>query len=155
MRIDTLAVGRLKAGSGEQELVARYLDRAAAGGRAIGLTGFEVAEIPDGKTADLEAAALLVRLKPGSRRIVLDERGKTMPSKQFAGIIADWRDQGAPATAFLIGGPDGHGKAARDGADLLLSFGAMTWPHQLVRAMLAEQLYRAVTILTGHPYHRV
>ncbi len=154
MRIDILAVGRLKAGGGEQDFVARYLDRAAAGGRAIGLSGFKVAEIPDGKSADIEAAALLARLKRGSRRVVLDERGKTMPSEKFAEILGNWRDQGTPGTGFLIGGPDGHGAAARDGADLLLSFGAMTWPHQLVRAMLAEQLYRAVTILTGHPYHR-
>lgn len=154
MRIDILAVGRLKAGGGEHTLVERYLERARGGGRAIGLSGFAVGELPDGKSADWEADALLARMKPGSRRIVLDERGKTVSSETFAGLLADWRDQGAPATAFLIGGPDGHGKAARNGADLLLSFGAMTWPHQLVRAMLAEQLYRAVTILSGHPYHR-
>jgi 23S rRNA (pseudouridine1915-N3)-methyltransferase len=154
MRIDILAVGRLKAGSGEHDLVARYLERARAGGRAIGLAGFEVAEIPDGKSADAEAEALLARMKPGSRRVVLDERGKTMTSGKFAETLAGWRDQGVPATAFLIGGPDGHGKTARQGADFVLSFGAMTWPHQLVRAMVAEQLYRATTILTGHPYHR-
>jgi len=154
MRIDILAVGRLKARSGEQDLVARYLDRAGAGGRAVGLTGFDVSELADGKSSDAEAEALLARLKPGSRRVVLDERGRTISSETFAGILGDWRDQGATATAFLIGGADGHGAAARDGADLLLSFGAMTWPHQLVRAMLAEQLYRSVTILSGHPYHR-
>ncbi len=158
MRIDILAVGRLKAGGGEHDLVERYLERARAGGRAVGLTGFEVGEIADAKNVPnakgLEAEALLARMRPGSRRVVLDERGRTMPSARFAEIVGEWRDQGAPATAFLIGGPDGHGEAARAGADLLLSFGAMTWPHQLVRAMLAEQLYRAVTILTGHPYHR-
>jgi 23S rRNA (pseudouridine1915-N3)-methyltransferase len=154
MRIDILAVGRLKAGGGEHELVERYLERARAGGRAIGLTGFEVAEIADGKSADAEAAALLARVRPGARRVILDERGRTMASGVFAETLASWRDEGAPGATFLIGGPDGHGKAARDGADLTLCFGAMTWPHQLVRAMLAEQLYRAVTILTGHPYHR-
>ena len=93
-------------------------------------------------------------MTPGARRIVLDERGKTLTSEKFAERLASWRDEGAPAAALLIGGPDGHGTTARHGADLILSFGAMTWPHQLVRAMVAEQLYRAVTILTGHPYHR-
>lgn len=154
MRIDIYSVGRLKAGACEHDLVERYLKRARAGGRAIGLTGFEVTEIADGKSADAEADLLLARLRQGSKRIVLDERGTAISSERFANLLAAWRDAGLPATAFLIGGPDGHGRTAREGADLCLSFGAMTWPHQLVRAMLAEQLYRAVTILSGHPYHR-
>jgi 23S rRNA (pseudouridine1915-N3)-methyltransferase len=154
MRIDILAVGRLKARSGEHDLVERYLGRARAGGGAVGLTGFKVTEIAEDKNADAEAAVLLARVATGARRVVLDERGRSLTSKQFAETLAGWRDQGDPAVACLIGGADGHGRAARDSADLLLSFGALTWPHQLVRAMLAEQLYRAVTILTGHPYHR-
>ena len=154
MRIETLVIGRLKTGAPERDLVDRYLERARAGGRAVGLTGFDVVELPDGKNAEAEAEALIGRMTPGARRIVLDERGKSVTSEKFAQTLARWRDDGAPAAALLIGGPDGHGNAARDGADLILSFGAMTWPHQMVRAMLAEQLYRAVTILTGHPYHR-
>lgn len=154
MRIETLAIGRLKTGAPERDLVDRYLERARGGGRAVGLSGFDVIELPDGKSADSEAEALIGRMTAGARRIVLDERGRTISSERFARTLAGWRDDGAPAASLLIGGPDGHGAAARNGADLVLSFGAMTWPHQLVRAMLAEQLYRAVTIMTGHPYHR-
>jgi len=155
MRIEILSIGRLKAAAPERELIERYLDRARAGGRGIGLTGFEEIELADGKSADAEAEALLGRMASDARRVVLDERGKALTSEKFAETLATWRDEGAPATSVLIGGPDGHGKAARHNADLILSFGAMTWPHQLVRAMAAEQLYRAVTILAGHPYHRV
>lgn len=154
MRIEILAVGRLKAGAPERELIARYLDRAAAAGRPLGLTGFEMTELPDGRDAESEAAQLLARVPPGARRIVLDERGKALSSRDFAGLLATWRDAGAPATAILIGGADGHGASAREAADLVLSLGPMTWPHQLVRALIAEQLYRAVSILGGHPYHR-
>ena len=154
MRIEILSIGRLKAGAPERDLVDRYLERARAGGRGIGLTGFEAVELADGKSPDAEAATLLSRMTTGAKRIVLDERGKTVSSETFAETLAAWRDEGAPAASLLIGGPDGHGTAARRGADLVLSFGAMTWPHQLVRAMAAEQIYRTVTILTGHPYHR-
>ncbi|MEJ8569892.1 23S rRNA (pseudouridine(1915)-N(3))-methyltransferase RlmH [Microbaculum marinum] len=154
MRIEILSIGRLKAASPERDLVDRYLDRARAGGRAIGLSAFEVVEFGDGKSPEAEAETLLARVPAGAKRIVLDERGRNISSETFAQTLASWRDEGVPATSVLIGGPDGHGRAARTKADLILSFGAMTWPHQLVRAMAAEQLYRAVTILTGHPYHR-
>jgi 23S rRNA (pseudouridine1915-N3)-methyltransferase len=86
--------------------------------------------------------------------VALDERGKALPSEAFAAKIGDWRDRGAGDLAFLIGGADGHGDAVRARADFLLAFGPMTWPHMLVRGMLAEQLYRAQQILAGHPYHR-
>lgn len=154
MRIEIVAVGRLKSGGPERDLIDRYLGRARSGGKALGLTGFKIAEIPDGRSADAEADALVARIPAGGRCVLLDETGRACSSEAFAGTLGSWRDDGIPAAAFLIGGPDGHGKAARARADLTLSFGAMTWPHQFVRAMLAEQLYRAVTILSGHPYHR-
>lgn len=88
------------------------------------------------------------------RTVLLDERGDTPGSEEFAGILGRWRDEGVREARFLIGAADGHGEAARNGADLLIAFGAMTWPHLLVRAMLAEQLWRATSILAGHPYHR-
>ncbi|MBV1917775.1 MAG: 23S rRNA (pseudouridine(1915)-N(3))-methyltransferase RlmH [Sphingomonadaceae bacterium] len=88
------------------------------------------------------------------RTVLLDERGKTLPSQEFAALLGRWRDDGVRETRFLIGAADGHDKHAREEADLLLGFGAMTWPHLLARSMLAEQLWRATSILAGHPYHR-
>ena len=97
----------------------------------------------------------MLRDPPDGALVVLAESGLTLTSDAFAARLSRWRDQGTREAGFLIGGPDGLGReAAHDRADLVLAFGAMTWPHQLVRIMLAEQLYRAVTILTGHPYHR-
>jgi 23S rRNA (pseudouridine1915-N3)-methyltransferase len=89
-----------------------------------------------------------------SREVLLDERGRQLSSEEFAALLGRWRDEGVRETRFLIGAADGHGEAARSRADLLLAFGAMTWPHLMVRAMLAEQLWRATSILAGHPYHR-
>lgn len=88
------------------------------------------------------------------RTVLLDERGDQMPSEQFARILGRWRDTGVREARFLVGAADGHGDEARAGADLLIAFGAMTWPHLMARAMLAEQLWRATSILAGHPYHR-
>jgi 23S rRNA (pseudouridine1915-N3)-methyltransferase len=88
------------------------------------------------------------------REVLLDERGKLMSSEEFAALLSRWRDEGVREARFLIGAADGHGDAAREKADLLLGFGAMTWPHMLARAMLAEQLWRATSIIAGHPYHR-
>lgn len=101
-----------------------------------------------------EAELLLAAVPAGAIVVALDERGKALPSEAFAAKIGDWRDRGAGDLAFLIGGADGHGDAVRARADFLLAFGPMTWPHMLVRGMLAEQLYRAQQILAGHPYHR-
>ena len=92
-------------------------------------------------------------MPPGARTVVLDERGKSSDSRSFAATLGRWRDEGLRDAAFLIGGADGHDADLRRKADLLLSFGAMTWPHDLARAMIAEQLYRANCILSGHPYH--
>ncbi|MCB1502608.1 MAG: 23S rRNA (pseudouridine(1915)-N(3))-methyltransferase RlmH [Bauldia sp.] len=158
MKVTILAIGRLKAGP-ERELLERYLDRATRAGRSLSLT-FDVRELPESAARsaavrkDEEAAAILAALPPGAAVVVLDERGRTLDSRSFADRIAAWRDGGARDVAVAIGGADGLGAAMLDRADLRLAFGAMTWPHQIVRILLAEQLYRAVTILSGHPYHR-
>lgn len=159
MRIAIEAVGRVRAGP-ERDLIARYLDRARTTGRQVGLTGFEVNEVPESRAASAnarraaEAGKLGASLPPNARLAVLDERGKHLTSSQFAARIESWRDAAAPALAIVIGGPDGVDTALRDRADLVLSLSPLTWPHRLVRVMVAEQLYRATAILTGHPYHR-
>lgn len=108
---------------------------------------------PDALKAE-EGAQLLAAIPDGAVVLVLDERGQLLTSPEFAGRIGAWRDGGIADIAFLVGGADGHDETVRRRADLLLSFGRATWPHMLVRGMLAEQLYRAQQILAGHPYHR-
>ncbi len=158
MRIHIVAVGRMKRGA-ERDLAERYLTRAAAAGRALALTGFEVSEVPESRANSSparkseEARALAAAISDGIV-VALDERGRTPDSERFAKQLADWRDSGRPAASFVIGGADGLDPAFVAGADLALSLSALTWPHQLVRVLLAEQLYRATTILSGHPYHR-
>jgi 23S rRNA (pseudouridine1915-N3)-methyltransferase len=159
MRVGIVAVGRMKQGP-ERELAARYLERAVATGKALGLTGFAVSELTEsraGSTASRkaeEAKAMAAALPAGGVLVALDERGKTLGSEDFAQRLLRWRDDGKPALSFVIGGADGLDPAFVKAADLTLSFSPLTWPHQLVRIMLAEQLYRATTILSGHPYHR-
>ena len=159
MRVLIAAIGRMKQGP-ERELVARYLERAVGTGRPLGLTGFDVAETPESRGQTVrdrrsdEARALRAAAAPDGVVVALDEHGKSIGSEAFAKQIARWRDDGRPAASFLIGGPDGLDPALVKDADLTLSFSPLTWPHQLVRIMLAEQLYRATTILAGHPYHR-
>ena len=159
MRVALLAVGRMKQGP-ERELVARYLDRAVAAGKALGLTGFAVTELTESRSASTasrkseEAKALSAQLPAGGIVVALDELGNTIGSEDFAKRLARWRDDGKRAVSFVIGGADGLEPAFVKAADLTLSFSPLTWPHQLVRIMLAEQLYRATTILSGHPYHR-
>lgn len=159
MLIAVHAVGRMKAGP-EQELAARFFERLEKSGPAIGLEFAGVTEIAEGRAQSTderrrdEAARLRAQLAKGAALILLDERGKNLSSAEFAKRIADLRDGGRRAAAFVIGGPDGFDPAFRGEAELLVSFGQLTWPHQLVRVMLAEQLYRATTILSGHPYHR-
>jgi 23S rRNA (pseudouridine1915-N3)-methyltransferase len=152
-------IGRLKAGP-ERDLAVRYLDRAAASARGVGLTGVDQRELdesrarrPDDRKAE-EARALRAVLPPGARLVLLDERGTSIASEAFAADVGRARDAGAPAYVLAIGGPDGFDPALRSEASLVLAFGAMTWPHQLARIMAAEQVYRAITILAGHPYHR-
>lgn len=158
MRLAIHAIGRMKQGP-ERELVGRYLDRAATQGRPLGLTGFDVHEAPESRAASAaarksEEARALAGASGDTLLVALDERGRSMGSEALAQLIARWRDDGRPAAAFLIGGADGLDRGLVARAELALSFSPLTWPHQLVRIMLAEQLYRATTILAGHPYHR-
>lgn len=156
MKVHLCAVGRLRAGP-ERALVDEYLDRFGKTGRALGLGPATVVEVEDKKNLGMKAEAeLLARAIPaGAVLMVLDERGKMLTSPEFAGALAGWRDAGRQDLALVIGGADGIDPALRARADMAISFGAMVWPHMLVRVMLAEQLYRASTILAGLPYHRV
>lgn len=141
-------------------MAARYLERAVAAARGVGLTGVEMREIAESRARRVderragEALEIAALVPAGARLVLLDEVGKAIDSEAFAADIGRARDSGAPALAIVIGGPDGLDPALRAKAQMVLAFGAMTWPHQLVRIMAAEQIYRAVTILAGHPYHR-
>ena len=156
MRLHLCAVGRLRAGP-ERALVDDYLQRLDRTGRPLGLGPVTEHEVEDRRGGGMAAeGALLARAIPeGAALCVLDERGKTLSSPEFAQALAQWRDGGRQDAAFVIGGADGIDPALRARADLAISFGRMVWPHMLVRVMLAEQLYRAATILSGSPYHRV
>ena len=157
MRLKILAIGRLKAGP-ERTLYDRYAERIDAAGKGVGLT-LALRELPESRAGSAaqriaeETTALFAELDEGPL-VVLDGAGKSLTSVAFADRLGRWRDEAARDAAFVIGGPDGLSRGLLDRADLVLAFGAMTWPHQLARIMLAEQLYRAVTILAGHPYHR-
>ena len=155
MRVHLCAVGRLRDGP-ERALVEDYRTRFDRTGRPLGLGPLTEHEVEDRKGGGMAAeAALLERSVPaGALVCVLDERGKLMSSPDFADQLARWRDGGRQDVAFVIGGADGLAPALRDRADAALSFGRMVWPHMLVRVMLAEQLYRAASILAGAPYHR-
>ncbi len=155
MRVHLCAVGRMRAGP-ERQLVDDYMTRFDRSGRALGLGPLSEHEVEDKRGGGMEAEAeLLTRAVPGGALLaVLDERGRVLSSPDFADQLAKWRDAGRQDVAFVIGGADGIAPDLRNRADFALSFGAMVWPHMLVRVMLAEQLYRAATILGGGPYHR-
>ena len=155
MRLHLCAVGRLRAGP-ERALIDDYLKRLDRTGRPLGLGPVAEHEVDDRKGGGMAAEALLLaRACPaGARRVVLDERGEALSSPELAARLARWRDEGVQDLALLIGGADGLAPELRAGADASLSLGRMVWPHALVRVMLAEQLYRAATILAGSPYHR-
>lgn len=158
MEMTIAAIGRMKAGP-ERELAGRYVDRVNKTGRRLGLS-LAVREFPESRAAsaatrkDQEAAVLLAALPPGAVLVALDETGRNLDSRTFAGQLARWRDDGIHELVFAIGGADGLAPALLATATLRLALGTMTWPHQMIRLMLAEQAYRAVTILSGHPYHR-
>jgi 23S rRNA (pseudouridine1915-N3)-methyltransferase len=158
MKVTIAAVGRLKAGA-ERDLVERYHDRAVAAGRRIGLS-FTIRELTEsragspGERKAQEAAQILGLTPAGAVLVALDEAGKPQTSTDFAETIGRWRDGGTENLVFAIGGPDGHGPEVLARATRTLALGPMTWPHQIARALLCEQIYRAVTILSGHPYHR-
>jgi len=159
MRLSIVAVGRLKDGP-ERELYLKYAKRIDDAGRGVALGPLTLAELPEARQTGTaqrradEAARLLEAAKAADVRVLLDETGKTFGSEAFARWLGARRDEGQRAIAFLIGGPDGHGPEAIAQAHLKLSLGPMTLPHGLARIVLAEQLYRAATILSGHPYHR-
>ena len=159
MRLSIAAVGRMKAGA-ERELCDRYVERAVQMGRSLGFAGPTVAEYVEHRATAAnvrrrhESAAILGRLPASGRLIAMDEVGRQISSVQFADLLRDARDDGVAEIMFAIGGPDGHHGELIDRADQTIAFGQATWPHMLVRIMLAEQLYRAMTILSGHPYHR-
>jgi len=159
VRLAVAAVGRLKAGP-DRELAERYLERAAKAGRALGFKSVDIVELAESlaaRAADRmadEAVALAKALSGNVVCVVLDGSGVPQTSEAFAVQLGKWRDSGVEAAVFVIGGADGLAAEIRQRANLTVSFGKATWPHQLVRIMLLEQLYRAMTILSGHPYHR-
>ncbi len=155
MDLKIAAVGRLRPGP-EAELVSDYLARIGKIGRSVGIGSAQVQEVDSKKPGMAAEGALLAKaIQSAKPVVVLDERGRIMSSPDFAKQLGNWRDQAFSDAAFVIGGADGINPSLRDRADLVLSFGKMVWPHMLVRVMLAEQLYRATSILTGSPYHRV
>jgi 23S rRNA (pseudouridine1915-N3)-methyltransferase len=159
MRIVVAAVGRLKQGP-ERELAERYRKRASDAGRSAGLSAVDVVEIRESRAGDAarrmieESIAIANIIPQHAVTVILDARGESLSSATFAGRLQGWRSEDKPAVVFIIGAADGLAPTLRDQASLAIAFGAATWPHQLVRIMLLEQLYRATTILAGHPYHR-
>ena len=159
MRVVVIAIGRLKQGP-ERELAERYRERFDDIGRKLGFRGLEIHGIPESRAGDAarriadEAAAISATIPEKSVLVTLDERGDNIDSTVFARHLGRWRDQSVANTIFVIGGADGLLPDLRRKAKLSIAFGSATWPHQLVRIMLLEQIYRAATILAGHPYHR-
>jgi 23S rRNA (pseudouridine1915-N3)-methyltransferase len=159
MRVVVVAVGRLKQGP-ERELAERYRERFDDIGRKLGFRGLEIHEIPESRARDAttrmaeEAAAISALLPEKYVLVALDEHGDNVDSAGFARHIGRWRDQSVANSIFVIGGADGLSPELQRKAKLRIAFGSATWPHQMVRVMLLEQIYRAVTILAGHPYHR-
>jgi len=159
MRLVVIAVGRLKQGP-ERELAERYRNRFDEIGRKLGFRGLEIHEISESRARDAarrmaeEASAISAQIPEQSVLVALDERGAAVDSASFARQLGRWRDDGVASTIFVIGGADGLSPDLRRKAKLSVAFGAATWPHQMVRVMLLEQIYRAATQLAGHPYHR-
>lgn len=159
MRILVIAVGRLKQGP-ERELAETYRKRAESVGRTLGLREIEIVEIRESRAQDAErrrteeSIAIANVVPDRAMLVVLDERGDNLDSAELAGLLREWRAEDRPAVCFVIGAADGLADSLRRDAKRRLAFGAATWPHQLARVMLLEQLYRAGTILAGHPYHR-
>ena len=159
MRLIVIAIGRMKAGP-ERELTERYRKRFDEIGRKLGFRGLDIREIPESRARDAstriaeEAAAISAVVPENSVLVALDERGDNIDSAGLARHLGRFRDQSVASTVFVIGGADGLSPELGAKQKLGLAFGTATWPHQLVRVMLLEQLYRAATILAGHPYHR-
>ncbi len=159
MKLVVAAIGHLKSGA-EKTLAADYETRISGLGRKAGLTGFAVSEWAESRAGDVklrmaeEARQLWSRVPEATPVFALDERGEAMSSAAFAKLLEKQAQMGARQLTLMIGGPDGHDPQTRAKALKTISFGPMTWPHRLVRVMVLEQIYRAVTILVNHPYHR-
>ena len=159
MRLSIAAIGRLKQGP-ERELAETYRKRAQVSGRPLGWREIEIIEIRESRAQDaerrrIEEAIALANIIPADATVVLlDQRGESLDSPALAGLLRQWRAEDRPAVCFVIGGADGLAQTLFDRTKMRLAFGKATWPHQFVRIMLLEQLYRAATILAGHPYHR-
>jgi 23S rRNA (pseudouridine1915-N3)-methyltransferase len=159
MRLVVVSIGRLKQGP-ERELAERYRERFDDIGRKLGFRGLEIHEIPESRARDTarriaeEAVAISALIPEKDLLVALDERGKSIDSAAFAQQLGRWRDDRVASTIFAIGGADGLSPDLQRKASLCIAFGSATWPHQMVRVMLLEQIYRAATILAGHPYHR-
>lgn len=152
MRLSILAVGQMR-GADEAALYDTYAKRIAQAGRHIGLDGLHLNEIKEQSGANEKLAAALDS-RPQALVVALDESGTEMSSRQWASKIGHWRDDGQSEIVCVLGAADGLNAALKARADVTLALGKMTWPHLLARALLAEQLYRAISILSGHPYHR-
>jgi len=154
-----IAIGRLKQGP-ERELGERYRERFDDIGRKLGFRSLDIHELPESRARDAaariaeEAAAMSALIPDKSSIVAFDERGEAVDSPAFARHLGRWRDESVPSAVFLIGGADGLSPELRRKAKLSIAYGRATWPHQMVRVMLLEQIYRAATILSGHPYHR-
>jgi 23S rRNA (pseudouridine1915-N3)-methyltransferase len=153
VRLTLLSVGRLKSGA-ERDLFDEYVKRALPIARSLGFRGIEEIEVASGGGLDAEAERILAKIPAGANVIRLDEFGRNVTSQDFASQLGRLRDQGVPDLVFLIGGAEGYGEAVRRAVPDIMAFGAQTWPHRLVKAMLAEQVYRAMSILAGMPYHK-
>src|SRR3990167_2748791 len=153
MRLQIVGVGRLKDGP-ERSLTDDYVSRTLPLARQLGFRGFDEHEVASGGGLEAEGARLLARIPDGANGLRLAEAGENLTSTELARRLAAWRDDGLRDTVFLIGGAEGFSAEVRRAVPKTLAFGAQTWPHRLVRAMLAEQVYRAMTILAGTPYHK-
>ena len=160
MRIAIIAIGKLKQGP-ERELALRYHDRFEETGRKLGFRGLSIHEISESRARDAptriaeEAASIAALIPERAAIIAMDERGDNIDSATLAKTLGRWRDESVTDTIFMIGGADGLSPELQRKAKMRIAFGAATWPHQMVRVMVLEQVYRSATILAGHPYHRV
>lgn len=152
MKITIAAVGKLKISSPYADLAVLYKKRLPW---TVEIKEVEEKKpLPPEQLKEKEAQLLLDAIPAGAKIILLDEKGKSLTSKAFASLLANWQEKGEHTVAFLVGGAAGHGTIAKERADFMLSLGEMTWPHMLARVMLMEQLYRSYTMLGGHPYHK-
>jgi 23S rRNA (pseudouridine1915-N3)-methyltransferase len=160
LRLEIHSIGKMKKGP-EQDLLDRYVSRSEKAGRQLGFSGPYLRDVSESRSSSVvmrkkeEASMLISMIKPGGYMIALDEHGIDINSTDLAALLQKNLHASAPAIHFAIGGPDGHGDEILQNAHMKIRLGKMTWPHQLVRVMIAEQIYRSITLLSGHPYHRV